>query len=335
MLFNRRKKKETIATIKPIELLKQMQMPKPVKKPRVTQVFKEDIKSYHGNNMDVTYRVFHSDTMEIPKSNKIDGSVEANHTACFSGIPYAIKEKKDLNRLLYIFDATRNAMKVTSYEDRLKWIDIAIANNALPKYIKNSDIIENRYLFKLDDKNLTPSLLYIYLTTIRVMNEEPGFVRNMITLIEKYKMDYSLAWVFASKISHTNSGHNIIPISRNGAIVPSNVDDVKGVQLRYAMALKGYLSNPRKYDTRSIYKPRTGGETWYNIYNIIQAGIKEYHLKPIVEYEYSKHNDCNVPASFLLSDLVVRLMNSTDSVEINAIMKEIKERNKLEPTKSK
>jgi hypothetical protein len=283
---------------------------------QILKEFGSDVKPYLSNSMHITFYLYKSESIKAP-DKILDTFTNNKISACFSEVPYALKGKKDTyNRLLYIFGETHNYMECTAYDKRIIWINESIKNHTLPEYILESDIKNNKYVIQLDEDKLSPSLLYIYLTTLRVMDEDPGFVENMLVLINNYQISYYLAWILASKISHGNSNHNLIPISRNGGITETNVNKVSGLNIRYALSLKAYLSDPHGYDTRSVYSGDKG-----NIFRTLEDSLVRYKIK---RPDGSYTDVCNVNAPYLLSNVIERLMKVDSSKEINSIISEIK-----------
>jgi len=279
--------------------------------------FGKDVKPHLGRSVCIRFYLYKSESTKVPSKEEISTFTKNGITACFSELPHVINGmQKTYNRMVYIFG---NNTSCTPYEQRVEWIDISIKNHALPSYILESDIKENKYVFQLDEKNLSPSLIYIYLTTIRVMSEEPGFVENMLALIKNYHMSYYLAWMFASKISHNNSNHNLLPVARNSGIV-DDINKIKGLNLRYALGLKAYLSDPYRFDKRSVYSGERN-----NIFRILEESLSKYKIKKPTYDGYDNKDACSVSSTYLLSDTVEKLMNANNSQEVNSIIRIIKQ----------
>lgn len=282
-----------------------------------TRKFEDDIKISKGNQYCIRYYLYKSKSTKVP--SKIKDTFKKNESiSCFASLLNDLKDNsKTYNRLLYILDERRNDISCVDYDTRVLWINESIKNNALPSYIVESDIQNNKYIIRLDEKNLSPSLLYTYLTVIRVMNEEPIFVKNTITLITKYQLPYCLAWLFASKISHSNAGHNIIPIckSYSNITTQTNINIISGIYLRYPLALKKYLSNPYLYDKRDIF---SGGG--FNIHGTLSKSFLEFNVQsPEVDnYPFV------VKSTDLLTDTIIKLMGVNNEEEIKSFLKELK-----------
>lgn len=276
--------------------------------------FGAEIKASLGNSFRTTYWLYKSESMEI--LDKIpEPFTHNNGTACFSSLPSYLQGKEAIyNRMLYVIEDTGIREKIVQPDERILWVKLSIANRTLPSYILSNKMIEsNKYVIKLDEEGLSPSLLYVYLCTLRVMRDDPEFVRNILTLVDKYRMSYYLAWDFASKFSHSATGHNLVPHSRSGGIVDSDVNKIKSISLKYALTLKAYLQNPQEYDKRSIYSGLRFGA-----FDAFSKAISMFRLKP------PDVKDIYVDAPLLLSDKVVRLMESTNTKEVNSLLKEIR-----------
>jgi len=227
---------------------------------------KLDVKDFllgKGENHNVNYHLYSSkieslDKFDIPKSldkagkgpKCYEGSIISSHRGvCFTGLLRNISKTK--NRLVYILNKSRSPQ--VSEDEKIRWLDICVKAKALPDYIRNSDIKRDRYVIKLDSP-LSPSLLYIYITCLRWIQECPEFVKNMLILIDKYRINFYTAWLVASCFSVSNTWHNIVPHGccyRGGL---ASIIDKDEVNIAAARGFRNFLKDPTKYDKRVCIK---------------------------------------------------------------------------------
>lgn len=226
-----------------------------------------DFYSGKGETHSVNYHLYSSkikslDKFDIPRGlNKVktvngercyEKSIIScrKNEICFGSLLVEIGKAKT-DRFVYILKKSREPQLSTN--EKVKWLDICLKVGALPEYIKSSDIKTDRYVIKLDD-SLPPSLLYIYLTCIRWIQECPEFVKNMIILTDKYKINFHLAWLISSLFSVRNSYHNIVPY---GYTYGKGLDLIivnSKINVSIARGLRNFLENPTKYDERKCTK---------------------------------------------------------------------------------
>jgi hypothetical protein len=135
-----------------------------------------------------------------------------------------------------------------SEEESRRWFELIRKHKMIPKYLKVT-IKNKKTSMIIRIKGLPLSLLYAHISTVRFTREEPGFVRTMLHLVDKFKMDFYAAYVLSSKIRIGNSWHNIIPM---GSYCPDKIDPNEiDVPFEYMRALYLFFKNPKKYDERS------------------------------------------------------------------------------------
>jgi len=216
------------------------------------------------------------DVNELKKNRPVQANI---NTICFANLrsdanSFNKKNKKKANRLMYVISQNPKTGRYLSGlvdEESIAWLNLAKDNKALPEYITEEAIIKATPVIKLVDT--MPSLLYVYLCSIRLLNENAGFVRIMLRLTSKYEMNFCAAWVVASKIIISNYGHNIINIARHYGY--KEKDDISNIEVPTATisCLYHYLENPAKYDNRSLEKFLYGSavSTRYNACDIINS----------------------------------------------------------------
>lgn len=231
----------------------------------------------------VNYFVYREgkNTWSIPKSSdkKLDKSKMVTHV-CFASLILRLCEKSSpKNRVLYLI-RDRAEVPLKSKE-MLDFLNIAQANKAIPDYVDVEQVVEKRKFVLKVDSTIPNDLIYTYLTTVRMLEEEVGFVRNMITLINKYKMPFGLAWMVASRLSIRNSWHNIVSVgtamgmygSCRGNTLEEKLESTIDVVL--AMAITKYL-NKRTMEKFNI-KPKDRNSGFYTS-NEIQKMVSK--IKP-------------------------------------------------------
>jgi len=202
-------------------------------------------RKHKSSRYNVKYHLFNERSKTLEQSINIPKSIEKKKglvtlkNVCFSGLMGTFFEDVKLNRICY----KPKINKVLKSKDVQRWIDIAKAGRLLPPYVE-FEHLKKTFLLRC---NIPPSLLYVYLCTLRDVEEEPDFVRITSYLVEK-GMDIHAAVVAASGITINNSGHHYLRIHAGYSDRP--VTSVK-VPLGKIFQLKKFLENPSTYDKRS------------------------------------------------------------------------------------
>jgi hypothetical protein len=285
--------------------------------PEVTKLAKELIKEITEYKHCYIYAVQFS-TFSDPRKqvclvepdeikDKFRGTITKN--ACFRGLERQLKDEK-LNRVyMEIVDCQIASPKITS-EEKKQWIELAQKYKFLPEYVEQSWTDGGKYVIDLNDKNMSPSLLYAYLTVIRYIREEPGFIKSIL-IMTNHGVNFYIAFVLSSKMYVTNVGHHIISSCKAYPYKEINtVDSVLNTELNIgaAIAIRRYFNNPRKYDTRNIINKNAVQKQWFSCITNIQAttGIKT-----------------NIKASNLLDPLVVKAVMSDNDKEAKKHLKKL------------
>ena len=221
---------------------------------------KGDFKSSTGENHHVCYYLYPNkidnvDKFGIPKNiTKRDDKYIIKHGSniCFASLAAELaRNRGNVDRFVYLL---KNSNILLTQNEIHEWLDICIKAKALPDYMrKESDTEHNRYILKLDP-DMKPSMLFIQLTCIRWLQEAPRFVKNMISLVNKYHMSFYLAWLVASRMSIGNSWHNIVSnCAQYGQSISSILKD-STYDVAAARGIRNLLVHPDKFDNRSINK---------------------------------------------------------------------------------
>jgi hypothetical protein len=174
----------------------------------------------------------------IPTNIKNKKGLISLKYVCFSGLMGTFSANK-LNRICY----KPKVNKILKSKDVKRWIDIAKAGRLLPPYVEFKHL-KKTFLLQCD---VPPSLLYVYLCTLRDLEEEPDFVRITSYLVEK-GMDIHAAIVTASTITINNLGHHYLRL--NAPYSEKPITSIK-VCLGHIFQLKKFLMNPSTYDKRN------------------------------------------------------------------------------------
>lgn len=172
-----------------------------------------------------------------------------NNGVCFASLIRDVQKLKIVNRVMYFIQDGDYKNKLDDQE-KADWVTIAKHGWVLPGYVTEDDVLSGTPVIKLVDVN--PSLLYIYLSSLRVIQENPSFVRAMLYLVAVYRMNFCAAWVLASRLVITNSWHNIVEIGRY--YCQKNEDDINelDIEIRFVIGLQRYMKDPWKYDSRTL-----------------------------------------------------------------------------------
>ncbi len=229
--------------------------------PKKTKLAKEIIKEIPKYNRCGIYEVRFGSFSDSRKQvylveadkvkNEFKGTIKKN--VCFRGLDHELKDK-GLNRVyMAIEDCTKALPRITPKEKK-QWIELAQKYKLLPEYVKQSWVDKGEYIIDLRDKNMSPSLLYAYLSIIRCNRDEPGFVRSVLIMVD-HGVNYYIAFALASKMYITNSGHHIINVCRRYPYMATNTTKAifdMDLEIGVAISLRRYFDNPKKWDKRDV-----------------------------------------------------------------------------------
>lgn len=237
--------------------------------------------SYHDENK--------GKRLYVPKSVKKEFGSEIRSDVCFarmknefvshtkaSSSPYENPKLDRVrlpipNRVYYKAVKDQRATPELTESEKHKWIVMCKENKMLPDYVPLSTAKTEEVVLDLD--NLTPSILYLYLSSVRNLTETPGFVRGMIRLVSKLEMNFFVAHVFLSNIFITNSGHHIINRSKSYGYnsKDSKPEKMTKLSVNLMIGIRRMVNDPLKYDERSLFN-RKGMCDWtaFNCSNNIE-----------------------------------------------------------------
>ena len=220
--------------------------------------FKDSHKWRSDHN--VKYCVFYDSIDKVvtrtdEELEKIDPQWNTNNI-CFAALINNIKvydnsHSNNANRVMYFIQRTHYTLPI---KERLMWIKRCVRNKMLPEYILEQDLRGDRFV--LDITRISPSLLYVYLSALRNIQEDLKFVKTALVLTGKYRMNFAAAFAVASRFAMGNSWHNIIGLGKKYGDT-GNIAKLE-VPLHLIIALKRYLNNASKYDRRELRNGHIG-----------------------------------------------------------------------------
>ena len=235
----------------------------------------------HLDNL-VNYGLFNDkgDPAIVPKKVASVFKAATYSNVCFSGLLGQIISR-EANRMYYTIKTVLPSPSKSSYppiltpEERIKWLVLAKEHKLLPGYINENSFVGDtpssklaKATFILDLKDLTASMLYVYLSTIRNIREDPGLPKAVLYLVNELGMNFYLAYVFASSIVLSSCGHHILSTQRSyGAfkqiydnrtgysytpITSTEMNEKIETSVSTAIGIQRMVNNPNKYDKSNI-----------------------------------------------------------------------------------
>jgi len=207
----------------------------PIASYHVSYCLFQDTKKYPWNGINNPYSFLNTEYKDFAALE--DKLEKVLNTACFSGLGSYMRkdENKDYNRIIYIF----NKHKALSDEECLRWLLLAKQNKFLPRYTNIKKVLQNSNAV-FDYSNVTFNLLYVYLTIIRMLVKEPKFIKNVLVLVDKYKINYFAAFIAAKYYGFNNFGHAFCSPS-NGYPHVNKPNELKKVQLSKILGLYRFI----------------------------------------------------------------------------------------------
>jgi hypothetical protein len=264
---------------------------------RAAEKMKIDTSIVYGQYINVTSSVTYylyedkSTTVTIP--NSPESLAKPITRACFVDLYSQLRDKPKLNRIAYL--PRLLYPNLLSREIAKKWIKIATKIKMLPDYVRPIHF-DSTFVLDLSKVKEHANLLYIYLATLRFIEEEPHFVRSAVHLIRKHKMDPYAAIAFTAALCINHSGHGFL-MTRPYYSSPFPISSLK-VPINWAIGLRRFIDNPDKYrkpDTRFCCT-----ETLRYICGITNSfSIDDYNSPAVVKAIYS---DSDAEAKECLSE---------------------------------
>ncbi len=243
----------------------------------------------------VTYYVYEDtskDVIAVPQKDLEDRKVLRYDAICFWTLPQVLANDKKLNRVWY--KPVIKDESILSKEDVAKWIKMAVNAKLLPDNVK-PEHFETGFVIKAD---IPLTLLYVYLVTIRQIEEEPDMVRSVIYLVDK-GVDMCGAIGVCCRLVQLSQIHNYFTATKNVyAPVPININNSKSL-LSPIIGLKRFISEPDKHQIPNL-------TAWRGQQNIEQISKVTSTIK----------------ASDLLHPQIIKAINSKTDEEANAAFAE-------------
>ena len=198
----------------------------------------------------VKYSLFKDENEKIDLKNFDKEKHKTISHVCFSGLLSAL-DSKNVNRIHVQFD---NYNKNTPSEKK-QWLRLAKRHGLTPKYIKQTWLKEKSFVLDLNDKNMSPTLLYVYLSTLRNLRDDNSFIKNVIIMTD-HGINYFIAFAISSMFYIINGGHHILDLRKQyGSKGITSVEDFKKFHFNIgaAISLKRYIDDPKKWDDRNIF----------------------------------------------------------------------------------
>ena len=170
---------------------------------KVSYALYEDKNKHTWNSLKNPYNTVSESDLYKKQSEKFEGLVIIrSNDACFSSLNTSLDVHTKTNRILYAFKPN----KVLTDENCEDWLKLVKKHNLLPRYSKVKEIVKNKNVV-FDTRGITRNMLYVYLTVVRMLVEEPKMVKNILKLVDKYKTNFFVAFVASIYLGVTNTGH--------------------------------------------------------------------------------------------------------------------------------
>lgn len=202
----------------------------------------------HGGNS--TKYCTYMDTEEM---NERD--LKLRNGACFSDLLGMLKKGEDHDRVYYKMEEDSYQTKLTE-EEKHRWISLCVEYGTMPKCVVEEDVDKKVMIIEID-KNVSPSILFVYLCCFRYFREDTGFIRSVVYLVDKCNMNYYAAFVLASRICMNYALHHCLNVTRQYG-EKFDLDKVTA-PLHQIIGLTRFISDPQKYDSRGPRDYNSGG----------------------------------------------------------------------------
>lgn len=130
-----------------------------------------------------------------------------------------------------------------------RWIKLCQAYKLLPRSIDAEQIWKTSSII-LKYADLKPNQLYVYLSSVRYIQEAPHFIRSVLYLHDTLGVDFYISLVVASKYVYPSVtiGHHILPIHASTSLSGLKSKDPKPdltdkIDLRFANAFRIFIES--------------------------------------------------------------------------------------------
>jgi len=261
------------------------------------------IRYYPSNPYYIKYYLYKQEKGKTNIPKDVSKFYENKNHSCFSNLDRELKGKsRSYNRILFkMFRGKCKNTKMVSEKDIEKWIKLCQKHKTIPDNLIY-DIPTLRFVIPLNN-SMDMDILYIYLTSLRMIQEHPGFVTNMLIVNEKSDMNFYIAWLLCSKLACENSGHNIINANSYG--IRYDNDKISGLDIRQSYKLNKLIQKKLIKATKCIYK----GTRW-NVTGQISGNWNSTNMHKVISKQ-------------LIHPKVNEYMNASEK-DVERIYKEIK-----------
>lgn len=189
---------------------------------------------------------------ELQKSRT---AVKNTNTACFAELfrtdttRNTLVNHRNLNRIAFVLTKSRVEKFLTKDQEH-RWVELCKEHRLLPHYIKKVHVDNRVYVIDITRANMTLSLLYIYLSNLRDMQEHPVTVRMTLRAVDNHNVNFFVAYSMGTKLAGGGNHNYFLIYHKYG----EKKDAESRIPLHCIIGLKKFLVNPRKYDNRNMFK---------------------------------------------------------------------------------
>jgi hypothetical protein len=212
--------------------------------------------------------------------NKSPKIIKTARSICFATLKSWLNVNK-ANYLQVTFPLDNYPLKTLSKTEMIRWISLAKKNKLLPYYVKPTKIIniekeEISTWFKLRSIRSRQEL-YVYLSMIRHIKEDPGFIKCTLALI-KEGVDYFTALAIGDYFGVNFRGHDILDTTR--PYPETKLDNDKLFDITKVKALKIFAQD-LKYSFKSGYGNALYENNGWHMHSTIRSITKNIAHKQI------------------------------------------------------
>lgn len=170
----------------------------------------EDFKDFKCSNAPVDYDLYcekdqEVDTLTAKDKIKLHAAMENRKAACFYSMHSAIAASEHkYDRVRVIFKRSGDLNK----DKAVLWLNLCKEHSFLPDYVPTEEVVNMGYACIALDQH-TYNQVYVYLTVIRFLQDEPGHVGAALKFME-LGMKFIPAMFAAAKVSVGNSNHHFL-----------------------------------------------------------------------------------------------------------------------------
>lgn len=171
---------------------------------------------YDMSTYEVFYRSCKTDTPTTPVT--VDGTSEI----CYSSL--CSRMKKEHNCVQSTIFTTTDRAPVLTLDEIHKWINLCKKHKLMPDYVSSNETakVVNRSGKDVHELSIAINLsgifqvqLYGYLSALRHVREDSGFVKGVLYLHEECGVDFHAAYVLSSHFNVAREVHHLIGINKS------------------------------------------------------------------------------------------------------------------------